>query len=67
MWPFQKVRSFAVEKHDGQVVFFEANRVRIQRGRLVFLSGWHTIVGAVKEGEWIRVQAGVTLADFRNS
>ena len=63
----KQLESFAVEVEGGQVRFIEANRVRIVRGRLVFLVGlWH-IVGAVEAGHWVRMVEGLTPADLRGN
>ena len=65
MWPFRRVESFAVEMQDGEYLFFEANRVRIRRGRLEFLSSWRTLEAAVEAGEWVWVGAGLTRDTIR--
>ena len=62
-----KTDSYVVEVTSGQYHFYEANRVRIRRGRLVFLAGLCRIVGAVEAGAWVRVMAGVTPGDLRNN
>ena len=62
-----KTDSYVVEVTSGQYRFYEANRVRIRRGRLVFLVGLRQIVGAVEAGTWVRVMAGVTPDDLRDN
>ena len=65
MWPFKEIDSFAVETQDGTLVFFAANRYRVDRGgRLQFRAGWFRLVGTVEKGEWVRVQAGLSERDF---
>ena len=58
--------SYAVRMQDGTVVFYEAKRAHIWRGRLLFFDGLR-LVGAVERGEWIRFMAGLTLADLRGN
>jgi len=59
--------SYAVEVENGQVRFIEANRVRIRRGRLVFLTGLQRIAGVVEAGQWRRMVEGLTPDDLRGN
>ena len=56
--------SFAVQTEAGPERFFEANRVRVRRGRLVFLVGLWRVVGIVERGHWLRVMAGIAPEDI---
>ena len=62
----RQLESYAVEMQDGQVIFFEATRAHICRGRLVFRVGLR-LVGAVERGEWTRFVAGLTPGDLRDN
>ena len=65
--PLTKQTSYAVEVENGQVRFIEANRVRIRRGRLVFLTGLQRIAGVVEAGQWRRMVEGLTPDDLRGN
>ncbi len=62
----RQLESYAVEMQDGVVVFFEAVRVHIWRGRLLFRVGLR-LVGAVERGEWARFVVGLTPGDLRQN
>jgi len=63
---FNKLESFAVEMANGPFRFFEANRVCVRRGRLIFVIGLWRVAGIVERGQWRRVIEGVTREDIDN-
>jgi len=65
--PWNNLTSYAIEVENGQVRFIEANRVRIRRGRLVFLTGLQRIAGVVEAGQWRRMVEGLTPDDLRGN